>query len=327
MPVAIRTRLTNRFANIRVETLEDRCLLSGKAPTRITIQELPTSFGPPGTTELIITGTKNNDSISINDNGTGTAGNMFVSLGSGTNYMSTGAVSEIYVPTGKGTDHVTYELDGNLQPGVQESIFVGSGLKQGGGSVQFTVNIVGKVLDGADLTVLELPDARKTTTMTVNDSGEIDGDLTAISSPLSKKNPSGGPVNYSFYCTAAIGPDGDLLTGFEGSPKHDTGSITYSGTNNGELDITELGNGGNDQLYADVYMIPGSTGTVGSSSQPSIVRTSGRKDQLNFTIHRGTDSTTTTGIYAEVIAMSKKDSVTRTANVTASTKGSSTIVS
>ena len=89
----------------------------------------------PGTTELFITGTKKNDVISIGDNGTGTAGNIFVSLSGGRTYMSTGAVTEVGVQTGAGSDRVTYELDGNLQASNQELVFIGSGLKTGGGAV------------------------------------------------------------------------------------------------------------------------------------------------------------------------------------------------
>jgi hypothetical protein len=329
MPIADarRTRLMKRSAGLRFETLEDRCLLSGKTPPQITIQETPATIGVPGTTMLLITGTNKNDSISISDNGTGKTGNIFVSLSDGRDYVSTGAVSEIGVATGKGNDRVTYELDGNLQPDVQELVFVGSNAKQGGGSVEFTVNIVGKVLDGASLGIIGFPDPKKTTTMTVNDSGEIDGSLTAVLAPLEPKSPSGGPEVYNFSSTATIAPDGDLTTGFKGSHKNDIGNVSYSGTNDGEFDVIELGNGGNDQLGADVYMIPGSTGTVGSSSQPSVLQTSGKKDELRFTIHWGTDSTTATGIFAKVIDTSKKDTSTHTANVTAKTKGSDTIVS
>lgn len=76
--------------------------------------------------------------------------------------------------TGKGTDHVTYELDGNLQPNTSQFVEVGSA-KRGGGPVMITVNVVGKVLDQASLVALAFPKFNKKTTMTVNDSGEIDG--------------------------------------------------------------------------------------------------------------------------------------------------------
>ena len=123
--------------------LETRCLLNAKMPAQITIQEMPNTI-VSGTSALLITGTKKNDGITISDNGTETAGNIFVSLSNGQDYMSTGAVTEIAVQTGTGNDKVTYELNGNLQTTNQELVYVGSGAKKGGGSVQLTVNIVGK---------------------------------------------------------------------------------------------------------------------------------------------------------------------------------------
>jgi hypothetical protein len=72
-------------------------------------------------------------------------------------------------------------------------------------------------------------------------------------------------------------------------------------------------------------MVPGSTGRVGSPLSPSDVRTSGKKDRLRFTIHQGTDSTTTTNIYADLIDTSKKDSALFTQNVTVDSKGTNVI--
>ena len=328
VPDPRRGRPAGRRAAPRLEALEDRCLLSGKSPARITIQEMPNTGGLfPGTTVLLISGTKKNDSVSISDNGTGKAGNIFVSLGDGRDYMSTGAVSEIGVQTDTGTDRVTYELNGNLQSNVNELVFVGSNAKRGGGSVQFTVNIVGKVLDGASLGIVGVPDARKTTTMNVNDSGEVDGNLTAVLSTLGPKSPSGGPEVYHFSSSATIGPGGSLVTGLLGSRRNDIASVSYSGTNNGELDVNMFGNGGNDQLGADVFMLPGSVGAVGSAAKHSVLQTSGRKDRIFFAIHRGADTTTTTNVFAEIIGTSKKDTSMHTANVTAKTKGTDTIVS
>jgi hypothetical protein len=321
-------RSPRRSVDFHLEALEDRCLLSTKSAPVITFSEIPdTSSSLPGATILTITGTKKNDSISINDNGTGTAGNIFVSTGTGQNYMSSGAVSELAVVTGKGTDRVAYELDGKLQPNVSELIEVGSSPKgKPGGSVQLTVNIVGKVLDQASLTILEPPDPTHKNTMTVNDSGEVDGDLTAGIATIGSKNTGHGPEALAVQSTATIGSTGFLDIGMIGSKANDTANVSYSGTNDGELEITELGDGGNDQLAADVYMIPGSTGTVGSSGSPSTLQTSGKKDSLRFTIHQGTDSTTTTNILATVIDTSKKDISTHTGNVVAQTKGVDSVV-
>ena len=316
-----------RSADLHLETLEDRCLLSMKPAPVVTFSETPNSSSLFPGTILTITGTNKNDSISINDNGTGTAGNIFVSTGTGQDYMSSGAVSELAVLTGKGTDNVTYELDGNLQPKANELIEVGSSRKgQSGGSVHLTVNIVGKVLDQSSLAIFEAPDPTHKNTMTVNDSGEVDGNLTAGIAKLGSTHPGRGPEVFSFQSTGTIGLNGDLDVGMVGSKAKDTASVSYYGTNDGELDIAELGNGGNDLLSADVYMIPGSTGKVGSSANVSTLKTSGKRDNLRFTIHQGTDSTTTTNIFAALIDTSKKDISAHTGNVMAITKGADTVV-
>ena len=112
--------------------------------------------------------------------------------------------------TGTGSDHVTYELDGNLQTPDQELVFVGSGVKKGGGTLQFTVNIVGRINDGSNLVVLGVPDPKKPTTMTVNDSGEIDGSLTTGISTLGNSKFKPGPENFNLQSTGKIGPNGTL---------------------------------------------------------------------------------------------------------------------
>ncbi len=324
LPAATRLHTRSFLLGARLESLEPRCLLNSKMAA-ITIQESPSTL-TPGTTELLITGTKNNDQISISDNGTGTAGNIFVSYSGGKDYMSTGAVTEIGVKTGTGKDQVTYELDGNLQTPNQELVLVGSGAKRGGGSVQLTVNIVGKILGGSSLAVIEEPDPKKLTTMTVNDSGEVDGAFTVGVTSLGTPKVKPGPINYSFQSTATIGSTGTLDLGLVGGSHNDIGTLTYSGTNDGEIDVTELGNGGNDQLSADIFMVPGSTGTVGAANDESVVKGSA-KSHLSFTIVQGTDTTTTTNVFAEVLGASKKDTVVHTGNVTVKTKGSVTLVS
>jgi hypothetical protein len=148
--------------------------------------------------------------------------------------------------------------------------------------------------------------------------------VTAISA-LGSKSKAGGPENFQFMSTAKIGSGGSVATGITGSKANDIAVVSYSGENDGDFGVFEQGNGGNDQLSADVYMVPGSTGRVGSPLSPSDVRTSGKKDRLRFTIHQGTDSTTTTNIYADLIDTSKKDSALFTQNVTVDSKGTNVI--
>ena len=188
------------------------------------------------------------------------------------------------------------------------------------------MNIVGKILPGSDLTVLALPDPKKLTTMTVNDSGEIDGSFTAGISSFSTTKIKPGPESFSFQSTATIAPAADLDVGMIGGSHNDVANISYQGTNNGEIDLTVLGDGGSDQLSADIFMMPGSTGTVGSSSNHSLIKGSGR-DHLGFTIEQGTDTTSTTNIFAEVIGTTRKDKVVHTGNVAVNSKGTVTLVS
>ncbi len=160
--------------------------------------------------------------------------------------------------------------------------------------------------------------------MTLNESGEIDGDFTAGISTLGTKSPKPGPVKFSAQSTGTIGAGGDIDMGAVGGKHNDVATISYSGTNNGEIDVFELGNGGSEDLSADIFMIPGSTGSVGSSNNQSIVEGSG-KDQLSFTVEQGNDTTTTSNVFAQIIGKSKKDKVTHTANVIVQTKGKVTL--
>jgi hypothetical protein len=76
-------------------------------------------------------------------------------------------------------------------------------------------------------------------------------------------------------------------------------------------------------------MVPGSTGTVGSTNRPSSVTASGKTDTLRFTIQDGTVPSTVVdlNIFAVIQSKSKKDKVTKTSNVQSLTPGTVTVVS
>ena len=205
-------------------------------------------------------------------------------------------------------------------------MIVGSGGKNGGGTVQFTANIAGRILATSELSLLAVGDKTKTTTMTVNDSGEIDGSLiTGLIAPTTGKSMKAGPERFFFSSTAPITGDGSLEAGLVGTNKNDTADVEYSGKNDGEIFVNETGNGGSDQLTANIDMTATSGGTVGDSLTKAIVSGAGR-DQSSFRIKRGTDSTSTTGVDAEITGSSRKDKLIHTANVIAATSGSDTIV-
>ena len=245
---------------------------------------------------------------------------MFVSLSDGRDFMSSDAVTEIDVATGTGSDHVTYELDGNLQTPI-EIVFVGSGVKKGGGSIQLTVNIVGAVNDGSSLVVIGVPDPRKPTKMTVNDSGESTVAFRRGSQHLVRPSSSRAPENLSVQSTGTIGPNGYLDLGAVGGSHNDVANIMYSGTNNGEVELFEEGNGGSDDSSADVYMIRDRRAPSAPRQASPRLKGPGN-DHLSFTVEQGTDTTTKTNIFAEVIGKTKKDKVIHTGNVVVNTKGS-----
>jgi hypothetical protein len=71
----------------------------------------------------------------------------------------------------------------------------------------------------------------------------------------------------------------------------------------------------------------GSTGTVGESGSGTSIIAGKGKSRLSFTVERGTDTTSTTGVFAKVIGGSRKVVVDHTANVTVQSKGTVILVS
>ncbi len=60
--------------------------------------------------------------------------------------------------------------------------------------------------------------------------------------------------------------------GFDGTSHANVASISYLGTNDGGIGVTEPGNGGSDESSADIVMKTGSTGTVGTSTDQSLIK-------------------------------------------------------
>ncbi len=79
-------------------------------PSQVGIKEVTQS----GYTELKISGTNKGDSITINDNGSNTPGNVSVTYGNGMTYTSQGAISVIELQDGSGADNVTFNMTGTL---------------------------------------------------------------------------------------------------------------------------------------------------------------------------------------------------------------------
>jgi hypothetical protein len=163
----------------------------------------------------------------------------------------------------------------------------------------------------------------------VHDSGEVDGSPSAGIPDLSSKSHGGGTEVDHFTSTAAIGPKGNISPGLTGLPKNDVATVSYSGTNNDEFVITAIGDGGNDNLSADVSMFPGSTGTVGTMNSPASIMASGKNDSLQFTIQDGNVPPTVAdlNLFAVVQSRSRKDTIKKTTDLQSITPASVTVIS
>jgi hypothetical protein len=89
--------------------------------------------------------------------------------------------------------------------------------------------------------------------------------------------------------------------------------------------LLEFASGDNDRITVDVNMDVLSTGTVGGAGG-ALVYDGGKKAKVRFAIHRGTNSTSMTGISAAVNTSSKKSVAMQTANVVPHTGGKDTII-
>src|SRR5262249_9549205 len=125
-----------------LESLEGRRLLTAGG-AQVRVQEVTSG----GTTALVITGTNRPDSLTIQDNGTGMAGNVSVTLGSGATYTAKGVVAVIQFKGAGGNDQVNYKLTGALVSARALSIDLGAG------DDQFRADLAGNIdtADGLDL--------------------------------------------------------------------------------------------------------------------------------------------------------------------------------
>ena len=319
-----------------LERLESRELLAARVAPQVTFAESPGSGTAPYA--LTITGTSRNDSITIVDDGKQAAGSLRVSTGNGLAYISQHPVGTILISTGAGKDTVSYQLPGGLQPKVQEGLIAASGgtpygsgkAIKGGGTLKATVSIAGTIPSDSSLLTFAGTDPRAATSMSVIDSGTIDGDLTVgvanFASGAMLTPGKAGPVTFNLSSSAEIGSGGSLTVFGIGGKSRNAMDVSYTGTNNGRLTTIEQSAGAKDSLAATVGMTAGSTGTVGTTTSPAQVGSTGKGANVRFAVFRGADSTTKTGINAQVTMSAKKSTIAHTANVQNLAIGTETVI-
>ena len=284
-----------------LEALEGRRLMAARGPT-IRIQEGTAN----GVTELLITGTNKADVVHVADNGTGNAGNITVTLGDGTTYVSHGAVGVVEVEGKGGNDQVSYDLTGPLV--ATRSVLV----DLGAGNDKFTGNVAGDI-NNADGLNLQVYGGAGNDAMSINQTGRT---LQGTFIPYLEGD--GGNDSLSFKSTGAIAPAAAVIPGLTGGAGNDTITSDYSGVINGNYiyNLAIDGGAGNDTIVDNINVAAGSSGTVGTDANtPAIVRGGAGSDNIRFTI-KVDPSAVRTQVAAVVSGGAGKDTIQRTSNVT-----------
>jgi hypothetical protein len=294
-----------------LEPLEGRRLMAA-AVTQASIKELTEK----GYTELEITGSKAGGSITINDNGSDSPGNVTVTSGNGSTYTSTGAISVIAFSGGKSNDSVTFNLTGDLT--TAQSVL----LNLGAGNDSFTGNIAGAIDSSSGLD-LEVYGGAGNDNMVVNQTG-----ATEVGAFVPYLEGSGGHNTMTYNGSGNIAAGASVTPESLGSGGTNNITTDYTGQDDGNFIYNLSANGGTgvNNIQYNVDLAPNSTGTIGtSSSTPAAIEAgNGSKDTIKFAV---VDPTGTATVNAVVVNGKGKDVISTTSNVTVEGTGKKTTTS
>ena len=294
-------RNRRRASAPRLEALEGRRLMAARGAT-IGIQEGTVN----GVTELLVTGTNRADVIHVADNGTGAAGNVTVTLGSGTKYVSHGAVGVVEVEGKGGTTRSATTSPAPSSP--RGSVMV----DLGAGNDQFTGNIAGDI-NNPDGLNLQVYGGTGNDNLSINQTGRT---LQGAFIPYLEGD--AGNDTLAFKSTGAIAPAAAVLPGLTGGAGNDTITSDYSGVINGNYiyNLAIDGGPGDDTIVDNINVAAGSSGTIGTDANtPAIVRGGAGNDKIRFAI-KVDPSALRTQVAAVVSGGAGKDTIQRTSNVT-----------
>jgi hypothetical protein len=282
-----------------LEVLEGRRLMAA-ALTQPSIKEITMK----GYTELDIKGTNNGDTMTIDDNGTSSPGNVTVTLANGTTYTTQTGVSVVELQGGSGSDNVTFNLTGTLT--AAQSILI----NLGNGNNQFEGNIAGAV-DTANGLDLEVYGGTGNDTEVVNQTG-----ATESGAFVPYLSGGGGQNTLTYNGIGNIAANASVSPEFAGGPVKDTISSTYSGQDDGNYiyNLTVGAGKGTENIAENIYLAAGSTGTVGySPSQPASIEAGKGDDTIYYNIQA--DPTSTAQVIAAVLGDGGKGSITTSSNI------------
>jgi hypothetical protein len=283
-----------------LEHLEGRRLMTAGA-ARVRIREIVSD----GTVELRVVGTNRDDVVRIDDNGSGQAGNVTVTLGDGRSYTSKKAISGIQVAGKKGNDQVTYNLTGDL---VSARTVVAT---LGAGNDQFTASVDHAV--------------QTTQMLDLEAFGEAGNDILAIrqAGPVTAGTVfpylqgDAGDDTLSYTAVGDIGAGATVGPGLVGGDGNDTIALGFSGNVDGQLlyNSTIDGGPGDDSLGAQVAVGADSTGKVGTdSATTAVVQGGDGDDQIRFAVAVD-PSATGVKVFGTAVGGAGTDTARRTSNV------------
>jgi len=239
---------------------------------------------------LTITGDGAANTVRIDDNGNAVS-TLSVSC-DGVQAIVTG-ITTIRVNTNGGSDDVTYHLTNGLQTNVARTVDV----DLGGDDDVFEADLEGTLRTGSNLTV------------------SADGRTGAEYMRVSAGRPPSGGLGFVFPGTQVnIQSGASLNLDLQGGDSTDNIGVSYRGELDGTLNLLADGNAGLDTVSANVEMLAGSTGNVGSSGNPATVRGGTHDDDLTFVVHNNSGNSTA-GVYAHVEGFWGHDVCHRTSNV------------
>ena len=283
-----------------VEPLEGRQLMAANA-AQVGFQEDSSN----GVNTLFITGTNKNDLITINDDGTGNAGGITVTVNNGNIYTAKAGVGEIALLGKAGNDTVVYNLNGDL---VAPRVVLAD---LGGGNDKFTGNILGAINNSSGLD-LEVYGGAGNDTMTTNQVGS-----TLVGNAVVYFQGDAGNDKLTYNGIGQIAAGASFSPEFAGGAGNDTIQSNFAGVVNGYYmyNLSADGGAGNDKITTNVTVGAGSTGSVGSStSTPAAVDGGTGNDKIQFAVHVD-PAATQARVFAVAYGNKGKDTITRTANV------------
>jgi Ca2+-binding RTX toxin-like protein len=283
-----------------LEYLEGRRLMAAGG-AQVGVGEVTAS---DGTTELIIRGTNRADVINVEDNGTGQAGNVTVTLGDGASYTSQGAITQIQVLGRGGDDQVSYDLAGDLVATRTVQVDLGAG------NDQFTARLDGAIANAIGLDLEAYGDSGSDNLSVVQAGPTLAGtDFVYLEGDA-------GADALSYTGTGVVAAGASVLPALSGGAGNDTLTSNYAGQIDGNYiyNLAIDGGAGSDTITDNIAVGAGSTGTVGSGSgTPAAIQGGAGNDQIRFAV--AVDPAAQVQVDAVAIGGAGKDAVQRTSNV------------